>query len=194
MGPPGTASESEGSEEPSPLSLPTEGLPALELTGVGFRIDQYVPSFTTSDTTSEFVGGFSALTTPEKSVSSSMSQTMPGDNSGDPDDHDSIAPHLTSGGGTVSVSASRAAHLILVLHADRGFTSDPQAGVSWSVRSSSLDSRNMQVESSASTSTTPNPQYTDPTWLEDGSVLGRTDDPEGPVPVPRNYGKLVPGA
>jgi hypothetical protein len=41
------------------------GLPALELTGVGFRIDQYVPSFTTSDTTSEFVGGFSALTTPE---------------------------------------------------------------------------------------------------------------------------------
>jgi hypothetical protein len=54
-----------GSGEPSPLSLPTEGLPALELTGVGFRIDQYVPSFTTSDNTSEFVGGFSALTTPE---------------------------------------------------------------------------------------------------------------------------------
>ena len=65
VGLPRTASESEGSQEPSPLSLPTEGLPALELTGVGFRIDQYVPSFTTSDNTSEFVGGFSALTTPE---------------------------------------------------------------------------------------------------------------------------------
>ena len=126
-------SESEGSEEPSPLSLPTEGLPALELSGVGFRIDQYAPSFTTSDTTSEFVGGFSALTTPENadlnlpglswvhtvsriwnsptqwsitetivlafnaSVSSSMSQTMPSDNSGDPDDQGLVAPHFTSG-------------------------------------------------------------------------------------------------
>ena len=119
---PRTDSESEGSEEPSPLSLPTEGLPALELSGVGFRIDQYVPSFTASNTTSEFVGGFNELTTPENadltlpglswvhtvsrvwnsptqwsitetivlafnaSVSSSMSQTMPSDNSGDPDE------------------------------------------------------------------------------------------------------------
>ena len=94
---------------------------------------------------------------------------------------------MTSGGGTVSLSAGRSAHLIVVMHADRGFTADRQAGVSWSVRSSSLDSRNLQVEASASTSTTPNPQYTDPTWLADGRVLGRTDDPEGPVPVPRNY-------
>jgi hypothetical protein len=133
VGLPRTASESEGSQEPSPLSLPTEGLPALELTGVGFRIDQYVPSFTTSDNTSEFVGGFSALTIPENedlnlpglswvhtvsriwnsptqwsitetivlsfnaSVSSSMSQTMPSDNSGDPDDQGLVAPHFTSG-------------------------------------------------------------------------------------------------
>ena len=66
--------------------------------------------------------------------------------------------------------------MILVLHADRGFTTDARAGVSWSVRSSSLDSRNMQVEASASTATTPNPQYTDPTWLTDGGTRGRTDD------------------
>jgi hypothetical protein len=112
---------------------------------------------------------------------------MPSDDSGDPDDQGRIVPHLLSGGGTVSLSAGRSAHLIVVMHADRGFTADPQAGVSWSVRSSSLDSRNLQVEASASTSTTPNPQYTDPTWLEDGRVLGRTDDPDGPVPVPRNY-------
>ncbi|MFN9463666.1 MAG: hypothetical protein ACK6B2_10740, partial [Planctomycetota bacterium] len=223
LGLPRTFSESEGSEEPSPLSLPTDGLPAMVLTGVGFRIDQYVPSFTTSDTTTEFVGGFSALTTPENadltlpglswvhtvsrvwnsptqwsitetivlafnaSVASTLSQTMPSDDSGDPDDQGLVAPHLTSGGGTVSISAGRFAHLIVVIHADRGFTADSQAGVSWSVRSSSLDSRNMQVEASASTSTTPNPQYTDPTWLEDGGILGRTDDPDGPVPVPRNY-------
>jgi hypothetical protein len=45
----------------------------------------------------------------------------------------------------------------------------------------------MQVEASASTATTPNPQYTDPTWLTDGGTRGRTDDPDGPVPVPRNY-------
>jgi len=34
----------------------------------------------------------------------------------------------------------------------------------------------MQVEASASTATTPNPQYTDPTWLTDGGTRGRTDD------------------
>ena len=112
---------------------------------------------------------------------------MPSDDSGDPDDQGRIVPHLLSGGGTVSLSAGRSAHLIVVMHADRGFTADPQAGVSWSVRSSSLDSRNLQVEASASTATTPNPQYTDPTWLIDGGTRGRTDDPDGPVPVPRNY-------
>lgn len=112
----------------------------MVLTGVGFRIDQYVPSFTTSDTTTEFVGGFSALTTPENadltlpglswvhtvsrvwnsptqwsitetivlafnaSVASTLSQTMPSDDSGDPDDQGRIVPHLLSGGGTVSLS------------------------------------------------------------------------------------------
>ncbi|MCY3006235.1 MAG: hypothetical protein NTV29_09680 [Planctomycetota bacterium] len=126
-------------------------------------------------------------------MSSTLSQTMPSDNSGDPDDQGLVAPYFTSGSGTVSLSASRSAHLILVLHAYRGFTTDARAGVSWSVRSSWLDSRNMQVEASASTGTTPNPQYTAPTWLTDGGTRGLTDDPEGPVPVPRNCGKLVPG-
>ena len=129
----------------------------MVLTGVGFRIDQYVPSFTTSDTTSEFVGGFSALTTPgnadltlpglswvhtvsrvwnsptkwsitetivlafNASVASTLSQTMPSDDSGDSDDQSRIVPHLLSGGGTVSLSAGRSAHLIVVMHADRGF-------------------------------------------------------------------------
>ncbi|MEI8214025.1 MAG: hypothetical protein WCI02_17875, partial [Planctomycetota bacterium] len=212
--------EGEGTDNPSPLSLPTQGLPSLRLAGTGFRIDQYVPDFNTSNVSSGFVGAFNAQTTSENAdlklpglswvhtvdrswtsptqwsitetivlaFNASVSNTVSSNVDSSSTSSASQTPtHFRTGSGLATFSASRSTYLIVSIHAERGITSDPAAGVAWSLHSSSRDTRTLNFMATASTNVNPNPNYVDPTWHADGTVQGRTNDPNGPVPVPRNY-------
>ena len=75
---------------------------------------------------------------------------------------------------------------LIDLHAERGITTHPDAGVAWSIKSSSKDSRTLGVIIAASAGVVPNPNYVDSAWQRNGGI-GRSDDPNGPAPVPRNY-------
>ena len=215
----GATSEGEGDAPTSPLALPAQGLPTLQLAGAGFRIDQYAPSFTSSGNTSDFVGAFSEQTTPENAdltqpglswvhsisrtwnsatqwsitetfvmaFNASISTTITNNLVPEPStDTTRVATHTVSGRGIATLTAGRSSSIIVTIHAERGITTDPAAGVAWSIHSSSKDTRTLGFIASITTSMEPNPNYVDPTWRSDGSVEGRTADPNGPIPVPRN--------
>jgi hypothetical protein len=216
----GATSEGEGDTPTSPLALPAQGLPTLQLAGAGFRIDQYAPNFTSSGNTSNFVGAFNEQTTPENAdltqpglswvhaisrtwnsatqwsitetfvmaFNASVSTTITNDLVPEPStDSTRVATHAVSGRGTATLTAGRSSSILVTIHAERGITTDPAAGVAWSIHSSSKDTRTLGFIASIMTSMEPNPDYVDPTWRSDGSVEGRTADPDGPIPVPRNF-------